>query len=131
MTAFKDDTEPEPERDSFSRVFGDGRGAPPERPGFCSQPAERSPLERLREFTNDLVRSDGAGEPEQLAEAHGFALIAGKMARSRGDAPVYFLHNDGADGNPTVRALVVTYPGRRPGTVCRGVLFTFDSEAAS
>jgi hypothetical protein len=118
------------ERDRFADVLGERRGAPPEQPGFSAPPPERSPLERLREFTNDLVRFDGIARPDQLADAHGFVLVAGKMARSRGDAPVYFLHDDGADGNPAVRALVVTYPGRRPGTVRRGVLFTFDSEAS-
>lgn len=118
------------ERDRFADVLGERRGAPPERRGLCAPPPERSPLERLREFTNDLVRFEGTGKPDHLAVAHGFALTEGKMAGSRGAAPVYFLHDDGADGNPSVRALVVTYPGRRPGTVRRGVLFTFDSEAS-
>ena len=118
------------ERDRFAEVLGERRGAPPELPAFCAPAPERSALERLREFTSDLVRFEGVGEPGQLAEAHGFELAEGKMAGARGGAPVYFLHDGHADGGPSVRALVVTYPGGRPGTVPRGVLFTFDSEAS-
>jgi hypothetical protein len=125
MTAFKDDAKGGPGRGRFADVLGERRGAPPKRPGFCSQPAEHSALERLREFTRD----DGVSGPHQLAAAHGFSLVEGKMARSRGDAPVYFLHDTDPDGEASVRALVVPYPGRRPG-VRRGVLFVFDSEAS-
>jgi hypothetical protein len=46
--------------------------------------------------------------------------------------PAYFLRDADAyaDGGPSMRALVLTYPGRQPGAVRRGVLLTFDSEAS-
>jgi hypothetical protein len=84
----------------------------------------------LRAFTSDLAGLDDDAKPDRLAEAHGFALVAGKSARGRGHAPVYFLRDGGTTAESTVRALVVTYPGRRPGVASRGVIFTFDSEAA-
>lgn len=119
--------------DPFSELLGRRRGAPPEPPVYCAPAPVPSALERMRAFTNDLVRFDDGQKPDQLARAHGFALVEGRMARTRGQAPVYFLHDgDSADGQggPPVHALVVTYPGGRPGTVRRGVLFTFDSEAS-
>ncbi len=115
--------------DRFSEVIGERRGAPPERPARTPSTAH-SPLERLREFTSELVRFGGAGQPDQLAAAHGFSVVAGRMAGTGESAPVYFLHEAGTDGRPAVRALVVSYPGGRPGTIRRGVLFIFDSEAS-
>jgi len=121
-------------RDRFAEVLGERRGAPRERAGLCApvpepSPPELSPLERLRAFTSDLADLDDDAKPDHLAKMHGFELVAGKLARGRGHAPVYFLHDGDAGAEPTVRALVVTYPGRRPGAVSRAVLFTFDSEA--
>lgn len=115
--------------DPFAEVLGRRRGAPSGQPRGCAPPPQPSTLERLRAFTNDLIGFDDASKPDQLAQAHGFVLVEGKMHGSRGRTPVYFLHDGDGEGLPTVRALVVTYPGRRPGTCKRGVLFTFDSEA--
>lgn len=114
--------------DRFSEVLGERRGAPPERQGRAPAPPH-SPLERLRAFTSDLVSFGGDDQPDQLAAAHGFSVVEGRMAGSGESAPVYFLHDADADGRPAVRALVVSYPGSRPGTVRRGVLFIFDSES--
>lgn len=119
--------------DPFADVLGKGRGSQPEPPPHCAPAPAPSALERVRAFTSDLVRFDDGRKPDQLAKAHGLALVEGRMERNRGHAPVYFLRDgDGGDGTggPLVRALVLSYPGRRPGTVRRGVLFTFDSEAS-
>lgn len=119
----------QPERDPVARVLCERRGAPLEQPPVCAPPPRPSALERLRAFTNDLVGFDDGGKPDELAKAHGFALVEGTAAGGRRHAPVYFLHDGDGEGLPTVHALVVTYRGRKPGTFRRGVLFTFDSEA--